>query len=408
MADLYSILTRGQDPYEVAEQIKQREAQQNSLIRDYIAQHPQELQRRINAIAAQSNDPMDIESAFYKDPLISGFYDRSTMYELAQRTAKENGWQGTAIDKSLNLGQSYEDNPENSWLGRSAVKAERAIERVLRGIGTGSFDDEANELHQRNRMLPLDQIHSIKDKQKAIESYNTQKSILEQELLKSNTYEEANDIQQRIQALEEAKNSIEYTPQEQTLLRNGTIDEYDRNTSRIAELHKEKEQFTGSTVLSNISDSILPDHLIYAPEFEKARQEQFDYDFTLSGKEASYLTPEYFLAKAKDMAINGPNAEGWVASIAGVTPWLILAPSLSGIGAGVLGTSLAIGRGLTFGSDLYSRYESMINEQYEKDPKSAPDMLRAVMGAVGSTAADFWGSKLVLDAPQKEILKRFL
>ncbi len=104
----------------------------------------------------------------------------------------------------------------------------------------------------------------------------------------------------------------------------------------------------------------------------------------------------------------GPGEHGWVGAIGSIAPWIALAPAGLTSGAGVLGTGLFLGRGAVFASDIYGRFEELINAQYEKDPKNAPNYIRAAMGAVGSAIADFWGSKLVLDAPQKEILKRFL
>ncbi len=103
----------------------------------------------------------------------------------------------------------------------------------------------------------------------------------------------------------------------------------------------------------------------------------------------------------------GPGEYGWVGAIGSVAPWIALAPELT-LGSGIAGTALSLGRFAVMGTDIYGRYEDMVGEQWEKDPQNAPNYLRAALGAVASTAADFWGSKLVLDAPQKEILKRFL
>ena len=56
------------------------------------------------------------------------------------------------------------------------------------------------------------------------------------------------------------------------------------------------------------------------------------------------------------------------------------------------------------GGTAFGRYQDNILAQMERDPVGAVNTNRVFLGAVASTALDFYGSKLALDAPQKAVM----
>ena len=288
---------------------------------------------------------------------------------------------------------SLEDQEDTNWLAKQAIDLGKGAEKVVRGlVSPHIFNEAQREAVNDLSKFPKEEIAALKAKQ--LQAYKINQEL--KNLKSSNWFdmpeEECNKTMQKINSYEKALESLQPNAREQQLIDSGVVDAYDKAMDYKLSVDKARAEFEGNTVLSKLNPLLGPGNEIRGEsESYKALAREMDaryLEYQVNTNPEDFNLLDRILVSAKNQYKNTSMGE----AIGTLLPWVVM-------GSWGKGFSLLAQAGTVSG-----RYQDNILAQMEKDPVAAINTNRAFLGALGSTVADFYGSKLVLDAPQKAIM----
>lgn len=157
-------------------------------------------------------------------------------------------------------------------------------------------------------------------------------------------------------------------------------------------LDKERADYEGNTLLSKLNPLLgLGNEIRGDSDSYKALAREMDsryLEYLVNTRPEDFTTLDRILMSVRNQYKNTSMGE----AIGTIAPWIAM---------GYWGKGLSL---MAQGGTAFGRYQDNILAQMERDPVGAINTNRAFLGAVASTALDFYGSKLALDAPQKAVM----
>ena len=330
------------------------------------------------------------ESRFSKNLTGTPLYDED---KLRETYIKYNSARESLLN--TNRTDSWED--DKNFATKFAVDAFKGAENVLYStVANLKYGNKEKALQNRFTNLGKDNVEKIQliDKKKeTLEKLIKEKQELEDKFVtthSSMTSLEREALLNRRTNLETQIASLQLTPEEQALDNSPIKAEYNSIQAEQLALSAEKNAFVNDTVLSNFNEEIKPDSETRGALLRELDEEQLARTRAFYGDNYSLIQQVWDEAKLAWKHTTAGQAFG------SVLPFIV---------AGKLG---ALGMGLSFTATAGSNYYDALAEQYAKDPFKARDEMKAVVGSVISTAVDLWGTKLLIDEPQKLLAKNII
>lgn len=288
---------------------------------------------------------------------------------------------------------SLEEQEDTNWFAKQVIDLGKGAEKVFRGllsphIFTKAQIEAADELNK----FPKEEIAALKSKR--MQAY---KITQELEVLKSSNWihmspADRNSVVQKIDAYQKALESLKPTEREQQLIDSGVVRAYDRTMDYKLALDKERADYEGNTLLSKLNPLLgYGNEIRGESDSYKALAREMDsryLEYLVNTRPEDFTTLDRILMSVRNQFKNTSMGE----AIGTIAPWIAM---------GYWGKGLSL---MAQGGTAFGRYQDNILAQMERDPVGAVNTNRAFLGAVASTALDFYGSKFALDAPQKAVM----
>lgn len=288
---------------------------------------------------------------------------------------------------------SLEEKEDTNWFAKQVIDLGKGAEKVVRGLLSPHIFNEAQiEAVNDLSKFPKEEITALKSKQ--MQAYKLTQEL--NNLKASNWYgmtdADRNRTVQKIDSIQKALESLKPTEREQQLIDSGVVRAYDRTMDYKLALDKERADFEGNTALSKLNPLLGYGNEIRGDSDSYkvlAREMDSRYlEYLVKTRPEDFTTLDHILMSVKNQYKNTSMGE----AIGTIAPWIAM---------GYWGKGLSL---MAQGGTAYGRYQDNILAQMERDPVGAVNTNRAFLGAVASTALDFYGSKLALDAPQKAVM----
>lgn len=288
---------------------------------------------------------------------------------------------------------SLEEKEDTNWFAKQAIDLGKGAEKVLRGLLSPHIYAKAQtEAVDELNKFPVEEITALKSKQMQAYKINQELEVLKSSNWRNMTDPERNVVVQKINSYQKALESLKPTEREQYLIDSGVVRAYDKNMDYKLALDKERADFEGSTVLSKLNPLLgIGNEIRGDSDSYKALAREMDsnhLEYLVNTRPEDFTTLDRILMSVRNQFKNTSMGE----AIGTIAPWIAM---------GYWGKGLSL---MAQGGTAFGRYQDNILAQMEIDPVGAVNTNRAFLGAVASTALDFYGSKLALDAPQKAVM----
>lgn len=288
---------------------------------------------------------------------------------------------------------SLEEQEDTNWFAKQVIDLGKGAEKVVRGlVSPFMYADKQIEAVDDLNKFPKEEITALKSKQ--MQAYKLTQEL--NNLKASNWYgmtdADRNRTVQKIDSIQKALESLNPTEREQQLIDSGVVRAYDRTMDYKLAVDKARADFEGNTVLSNLNPLLgYGNEIRGESDSYKALAREMDsryLEYLVNTRPEDFTTLDHILMSVRNQYKNTSIGE----AIGTIAPWIAM---------GYWGKGLSL---IAQGGTAFGRYQDNILAQMERDPVGAVNTNRAFLGAVASTALDFYGSKFALDAPQKAIM----
>lgn len=288
---------------------------------------------------------------------------------------------------------SLEEQGDTNWFAKQAIDLGKGAEKFVRGlVSPFIYADKQIEAVDDLNKFPKEEITALKSKQMQAYKLTQELNNLKASNWFNMTGGDRNRTVQKIDSIQKALESLKPTEREQQLINSGVVDAYDKAMGYKLALDKARADFEGNTVLSNLNPLLgYGNEIRGESESYKSLAREMDsnyLEYLVNTRPEDFTTLDHILMSIKNQYKNTSMGE----AIGTIAPWIAL---------GYWGKGLSL---MAQGGTAFGRYQDNILAQMERDPVGAVNTNRAFLGAVASTALDFYGSKLALDAPQKAVM----
>ena len=339
----------------------------------------------------------DFENFIKSDETLKAYYTGTDAFRSLNRDQIYSDYrqffpQQENLFNTLRKG-SLEEQEDTNWFAKQAIDLGKGAEKVLRGLLSPHIYTKAQvEAVDELNKFPIEEITALKSKQMQAYKINQELEVLKSSNWRNMTDPERNVVVQKINSYQKALESLKPTEREQQLIDSGVVRAYDKNMDYKLALDKERADFEGSTILSNLNPLLgLGNEIRGESDSYKALAREMDsnhLEYLVNTRPEDFTTLDRILMSVRNQFKNTSMGE----AIGTIAPWIAM---------GYWGKGLSL---MAQGGTAFGRYQDNILAQMERDPVGAVNTNRAFLGAVASTALDFYGSKFALDAPQKAVM----
>lgn len=339
----------------------------------------------------------DFENFIKSDETLKAYYSGTDAFRSLNRDQMYSDYrqffpEQENLFNTLRKG-SLEEQEDTNWFAKQAIGLGKSAEKVVRGIVSPFiYADKQIEAVDDLNKFPKEEITALKSKQMQAYKLTQELNNLKASNWFNMTEADRNRTVQKIDSTQKALESLNPTEREQQLINSGVVDAYDKAMGYKLAVDKARADFEGNTVLSNLNPLLgYGNEIRGESDSYKSLAREMDsryLEYLVNTRPEDFTTLDHILMSVKNQYKNTSMGE----AIGTIAPWIAL---------GYWGKGLSL---MAQGGTAFGRYQDNILAQMERDPVGAINTNRAFLGAVASTALDFYGSKLALDAPQKAVM----
>lgn len=223
---------------------------------------------------------------------------------------------------------SLEEQEDTNWFAKQAIDLGKGAEKVFRGllsphIFTKAQIEAADELNK----FPKEEIAALKSKQMQAYKITQELEVLKSSNWRNMTDAKRNIVVQKIDSYQKALESLKPTEREQQLIDSGVVSAYDRTMDYKLALDKERADYEGNTILSNLNPLLGPGNEIRGEsDSYKALAREMDskyLEYLVNTRPEDFTTLDHILMSVRNQYKNTSMGDA-----IGTTEWVAQALDL--------------------------------------------------------------------------------